>query len=486
MTMMEIEGRFLQFVAVLSGTLCAISDGMQYAWTAPIVPILQRPDSPIPITHTDVVWLESIYMIGGMAGIPFIIYSVERFGRKATILIGTVQHIVSWIMKAFAPSVEYFYVARFISGFAANVDFVAAPMYISEIADKKVRGFLGSSIYVMMLVGILIIYSVAPFASIPISSAVGCSFLVVQLFVFPFMPESPYYLVSKGKIEAAKKSLQKLRATRKNIDKELEEILSMVNKRQSEKEKRSYADLFRIRKNRRAVLIVTTLNCAQHFSSYSVILMNLHSILNDAGSLLSSSNAAIIFSALMLGAALSSSILVDRAGRKLLLCVSSCLTGLSILSLAMYFAIKNSGHDVAGYSWVPPASAMCYAVFFKCGMGLIPIVLTAELFPSSVKAMGMATASAMYSVSSVVSIYLYQFLSDQFGMHVPFFIFGFSCFLAAFFTIYFIPETKGKTLAEIQLILSSTKSLSTAIRDIKPGSPEYADLLLKVQQESTA
>lgn len=473
-----MEGRFLQFIAVLSGTLCAVSDGMQYAWTAPIVPILQRPDSPIPITHTDVVWLESIYMIGGMAGIPFIIYSVDRFGRKATILVGTVQHIISWIMIAFAPSVEYFYVARFISGFAANVDFVAAPMYISEIADKKVRGFLGSSIYLMMLAGILIIYSVAPFVSIPISSIVGCSFLVIELFVFPFMPESPYYHVSKGNVEAARESLQKLRSTKKNIDKELEEILTIVKRRQSEK--RRYTDLLRMRNSRKAVLIVTTLNMAQHFSSYSVILMNLHSILNDAGSMLSSSNAAIIFSSLMLGAAMFSSVLIDKAGRRVLLCGSSIFTGFSILTLATYFAIKNAGYSVEGYNWVPAASTMCYAVFFKCGMGLIPIVLTAELFPSNVKAMGMATASAMYSVSSVVSIYVYQFLSETWGIHVPFFVFGGSCFLAALFTVLYIPETKGKTLGEIQMILNSKSSLNVTNNiENKLGTPEYANLMLK-------
>ncbi|KAF5271845.1 hypothetical protein FQA39_LY07985 [Lamprigera yunnana] len=432
------------------GTISAVSDGMQYGWTAPVIPILESPESPFSIDETDVVWLENIYMLGGLAGLPITIFSVDKFGRKNSILIAAVQNVIAWILIAFGTSVEYYYAARFLTGIAGDVAFVSAPMYIGEIADQKIRGFLGSCIYLMMLVGILVVYSVAPFVSIPISSAVGCSFLIVQLLSFPFMPESPYYLLLKNKQDRARKSLQWLRSTI-DVEKELEEISAAVERQNTERGRP--IDLLIVNSNRKALLIMTVLNFAQHFSSISVMLMNIHSILDDAASMLTSSTAAIIFSALMLLSASTASTVIDKAGRKLLLSSSSVLTGIALLILASYFAVKNSGNDMTSYTWVPIFSVMLYAITFKYGLGMVPIVMTAELFPTSVKAMGMTIADAMYVIFAIASIYLFQHLKPIYGIHVPFFIFAGSCFLTAIFTVIIIPETKGKTLEEIQMTL---------------------------------
>jgi MFS family permease len=76
------KGTLPQLIAVITGTVSAISDGMQYGWSAPLIPVLQSPDSPVKITESDAVWLESIYMIGGMAGLPITIYFVDRIGRQ--------------------------------------------------------------------------------------------------------------------------------------------------------------------------------------------------------------------------------------------------------------------------------------------------------------------------------------------------------------------------------------------------------------------
>lgn len=172
---------------------------MQYGWTAPVIPILQSEDSPVPITEGDVVWLETIYMLGGLAGLPVTIYLVDKIGRKRSILLASASSLIAWILIAVASNVELLYAARFLTGIAGDVAFVSTPMYIAEIADQKIRGFLAGLIYIMMLVGLLIIYAVAPFVKIYVSSSVGAAFLVFQLCTFAFMPESPYYLLVKNK-----------------------------------------------------------------------------------------------------------------------------------------------------------------------------------------------------------------------------------------------------------------------------------------------
>ncbi|XP_063921683.1 facilitated trehalose transporter Tret1-like [Zophobas morio] len=445
------KGTLPQLIAVITGTMSALSDGMHYGWSAPLIPVLQSDTSPVKITESDAAWLENIYLLGGIAGLPVTIFLVDRIGRQKTILGACVTSLIAWTTIAAATSIECLYAARFLAGFSGDVNFVAAPMYIAEIADQKIRGFLSGVIYLMMLIGILIIYSVGPFVPVYASCVVGAVFLIFELITYPFMPESPYYLLAKNRYEAAQKSLRRLRGTQ-NVDKELQEIAQAVQRQRSERGRPQ--DLLLVKSNRKALLIMSVLNGSQHLSSISVILMNLHKILEAAGSIyIAPKAAAIIFSAVMLSAASSASFVIDRYGRKILLTTSSFLTGLSLLVVAIYFQLKNSDIDVAAVSWIPTVAVMVYAAVFKMGLGMVPIVMTAELFPARVKAMGITASNMMYLVFALVSIEVYHVLSEKYGIQVPFFMFGGACLVTAVFSAFFIPETKGKTLDEIQFIL---------------------------------
>lgn len=427
---------------------------MQYGWSAPIIPKLQEPDSPVKIEESDIVWLESLLMIGGLIGIPITIYIVDKFGRKISILLASCTTLVSWILLAVARSAATLHLARTLTGIAADVAFVACPMYIAEIADKKIRGFLGSCIVLMMLLGVVIVYSVAPFVSIAATSCVGIAIILTQILVFPLMPESPYFLLKKKKPEQARNSLMKLR-NGKDIEEEFREIEEAVDRQ--EKEKGKFMDLFTVKSNLKAITIMTVLNAAQHLSSISVIVMNLHTILTEAGAVFSPNSVSIYFSVLMLLAASFSGLTVDKTGRKVLLVSSSFLSGICLTIIACYFAGKNSGIEVVEYSWIPMVVVMVYAVVFKLGLGMLPVVLTAELFPTSVKAMGMTLADAMLVIWSTISIFLYQYLANSFGIHVPFFLFAACSVLTGLYVIFCVPETKGKTLDEIQFILKGQK-----------------------------
>lgn len=424
---------------------------MHYGWTSPVLQVLERNDTHINLSHEDHIWLESIYLIGGITGLPVTIFLVDKFGRKESILLSAVTALISWILIAVANNVIYLYVARFIVGLSGDVAFVAAPMYIAEIADKKIRGFLTGIIYIMMLAGILVIYAVAPYVPFYVPSVIGSILVSIQLMTFPFMPDSPYFLISKDKNEKAKQHLQRLRVG-KNIDEELAEITAAVTRQKEEKGRPQ--DLVLTSSNRKAVLIMLVLNGAQHFSSISVMLMNLHSILTAADSIYLSSNVSgILFSALMLLAATTADVIVDKFGRKGLLIISSSLSGFCLLVLAVYFTLQKIDVDVKPFSWLPVIAVMVYAFVFKFGLGIIPIVMTAELFPAKVKAMGMTVADFFYVFFAWMSIEVYQRLIAFAGYDYPFYIFSVCCLMTAVFAQIYIPETKGKTLEEIQFML---------------------------------
>ncbi|VEN62820.1 unnamed protein product [Callosobruchus maculatus] len=467
------KGTSTQLLAVTAGTLAAISDGMQYGWTAPVNPILLSPDSPVKTTLHEAEWLETLLMIGSFSTLLITIFLVDRIGRKKSLLLSSFVTLVAWIVIAVAPSVEYLLVIRFFAGSAGNTCFVAAPMYIAEIADQKIRGFLSSIIYWMMLLGIFLIYGIAPFVPIWAHCIIGGGLVFLQLIIFPFMPESPYYLLYINKLEEAKRSLRWLRHKDANIEKEIEEIKCAVERQK--KEKGRPQDLVLVPSNRKGITIMAILNLAQHYSGISVMLMNLHSILEAAGSVyMSASTTGIVFSLLMLVAATTVSVTIDKYGRKVLLITSSTLTGICQLVLAIYFSCKAAGYNLDTISWIPVVSVMLYALFFKSGLGMVPIVLTAELFPTKVKALGMTAADGFYVIGAITSLILYQQLSRNVGMQYPFYFFSAICFITAGFSHWFIPETKGKTLEEIQFIL---KGIKPGTEDIKEGKEQL--VLLK-------
>ncbi|CAH1174078.1 unnamed protein product [Phaedon cochleariae] len=450
------NGRCFQFFAALIANLMAISDGMTVGWTAPMIPYFLSEDSHIRMTVIETEWLETYLLIGAIVGLPLTIYFVDRIGRKKSLLLSSFVLLVAWMMIALADKIEYIYIARVMSGMGGDMAFVAAPMYIAEIADQKIRGFLSSVIYLMMLIGVMTVYTVGPYLPFYVPSIIGGVLLTIELIVFSLLPETPYFLLFRNKIEEAEKSLIKFRSSSESIKEELREISVAVERQKLERGKPQ--DIVLVKSYRKAMLIMAVLNTAQQLSSINVILMNMHQILGEAGSIyVHPPIAAIIFAGLMLVAALSASCTIDNFGRKKLLVTSSILTSLSLLALAVYFHIKESGLEYRRISWIPIVSVMVYAAVYKFGLGMVPIVITAEIFASKMKAIGMTIADGVYVSMAICSIQLYNILKDNLGMHAPFYLFSLCAFLTSIFVIFFIPETKGKSLDEIQIILEGKR-----------------------------
>ncbi|KAJ8918807.1 hypothetical protein NQ315_011091 [Exocentrus adspersus] len=430
---------------------------MSYAWTAPTIPYLISEESHIKTTKYEAQWLETILMIGSFCGLPLTIYLVDKIGRKNSLLLASFVQAVSWIATALAATMTGLLVARFFSGMASDMAFVAAPMYIAEMADQKIRGFLSGIIYLMMLTGCVIVYCVGPYLPFYVSPVIGALLSTTELITFSFMPETPYYLLYKHREDEALKALQYFRSD-VDAETELKEISKAMERQRNERGR--IQDLFLVKSNRKAVITMTVLNGGQHFCAISVIVMNLHLILKAAGSIyIDYAIAAIVFSVIMLVAAVGATLTVDMYGRKILLVFSAVLSGICLFAIALYFNLQINGVDVMSVSWIPTVSVMIYAAAFKLGLGIVPIMITSEIFPAKVKAMGMTISDAMYVGWSAIVLQLYQWLESSYGLHAPFYLFSVCCFLVMLYTIFYIPETKGKSLEEIQMLLKEEEPL---------------------------
>lgn len=165
---------------------------------------------------------------------------------------------------------------------------------------------------------------------------------------------------------------------------------------------------------RTTVTIMSILNGAQHFTGISVILMNAHSMLTASDGIYLNYNIiiiAIVFAIIML----TTAFFVNRFGRKLLLTTFSFSTGLSFVILAGTFAFKNAGFDTTRFSVNHSFAVMVYVIVFKANLGIIPIISTGELFPTSLKAIGMTVVEIVYVIFSIISVYVCQWLFEAYG-----------------------------------------------------------------------
>ncbi|KAH1002667.1 hypothetical protein HUJ04_008733 [Dendroctonus ponderosae] len=442
----------VQYLAAFTGTLNIITSGMHYGWPSPSLPKLLNGSSPVAVTNDEGSWMAVMPLLGALLGSLIVGTTVDIFGRKRTILISSLPFFTAWMMVAFAPSVTVIYVARFIAGVADGWVFTAMPMYIGEIADPRIRGLLGSGVSVTWIFGILLINVIGSYLSITVAALVSSCLPLIAMGSFAFMPESPYYLLMRGNAEEAKRSLQRFRGL-SDVDAELNRVTFAI--RAQNKNAGKFLDLFRNKVNRRAVLIMMILRGAQQLSGTTAVTFYAQSIFIEAGDHISSEVATIIYFGVQLTLACFCSSIVDKAGRRPLLIASITGSALFLFMEGAYFYIKACTHwNVEAFTLVPVIGLIGFVVVFSLGMQTIPILMLGELFSSNVKAFALCLADIYFSIIATVVSKFFQIMKDSFGMYTPFFAFSFSCLVGLVLIVLFVPETKGKTLEDIQASLS--------------------------------
>jgi sugar porter (SP) family MFS transporter len=441
-----------QYLAAFTGTLTIMTSGMHYGWPSPSLPILEKMvNSSLFINHDEGSWMAVMPLIGALVGALIAATIVDILGRKRAIYITCFPFFAAWIMIAFAKSLPILYIARFIAGISDGWAFTAVPMYIGEIADPNIRGLLGSGLSSAWIFGILLINIIGSYLSITTTALISSIVPIVALLTFIWMPESPYYLVMKGNHDEAKKNLQTLRG-KEDVDNELDRV-SLAVKAQTQNTGK-FLDLFVTKSNRKAVYIIMTLRGAQQLSGTTAITFYTQLIFNEAGDDISSELATIIYFSVQFLLTIFCSSIVDKAGRRPLLITSLLGSAVALFCEGSYFFVKTRTNvDTSSFSCIPVISLIGFVIFFSSGMQSIPILMLGELFPANVKAFALCLADMYFCVMATIVSKFFQIVKDSCGIDVPFYVFTASCLLGLVFIVLFVPETKGKSLEEIQLYL---------------------------------
>lgn len=424
---------------------------MLFNWPSPSIPKLLTDDYP-NITQEDVSYLTVLPPIATIFASPGFDFYLKIFGRKYSLLSIAGFHLTAYVLAAIAKSKWIFYLSRIFFGVADIFMLGGLPIYIAEISTPKVRGTWGGTIMIFVFSGQFTVNAVGYFLEISTTAWILSAAPIAFFLVFIFMPESPYHYLWKNDRDRAAKSLRRLRDNREDIDEELTRIEADIKRQILDKAK--FKDLFTVRSNRNALLLVFITFMIQSFSGCAAFNIYSQYFFQLAGQDINRGYAAMICAVTLATATMCAPTFVEKFDRKIAIVASSLICASLLTILAVYFAIlRETSLDLSFMKWFPVAGMMVYLVGFGIGLSIVPLMLQGELFATNMRGHASAVLLITFCLSISVTSKLLHYLMTYFEMYVPFTFFATCTYLGSVYCYKFVPEIKGKTLEEIQQLL---------------------------------
>lgn len=185
-------------------------------------------------------------------------------------------------------------------------------------------------------------------------------------------------------------------------------------------------------------------------SGIRAVLMFAEIIFDQANSSLEGKYLTMILGAVQLVSTIVCMFVIDRSGRKPLLVISAFGSACSTAMVATYFNLRYNHVNTNKLVWLPITGVLMCIIMYSLGLASLVLTICSEVFPTNVKALGATLTVIALGVSGSIVAKLYLFIAENAGTHVPFWIFTAFSLTCALFTLLYVPETKGKTLEEIQ------------------------------------
>lgn len=405
-------------------------------------------------------------LIGCVIGGSIAGFISRAIGRKNGLFVAAIAFFISAIgawnpegLNFFGTLPVYsFVVYRIIGGIGVGLASMISPMYIAEIAPANIRGKLVSFNQFAIIFGMLVIYFVNYFIAqqgneqwlvtdgwrwMFFSGAIPAGIFIILLF---FIPETPRYLVLKGQEDKALKVLDKI-AGKKQAGIILEEIKGTLH--EANAPWMSYGFL--------VIFIGIMISVFQQFVGINVVLYYAGNIFRNMGASTDSSLLqTIIVGIVNLTFTVVAILTVDKFGRKPLMIIGSLGMAVSMVLLGFTFFMGQTGGTLtAGQSYAALAFMLLYTAAFAMSWGPVAWVLLSEIFPNSIRAAMSIAVAAQWIANWVVSLTFPMmndnvWLTEQFNHGFSYWIYGIMGILSALFMWKFVPETKGKTLEEME------------------------------------
>jgi sugar porter (SP) family MFS transporter len=409
--------------------------------------------------------------LGAMAGALVAGGLADRLGRRLTIVAAAVLFVVGAMVESLAPGSYVLVMGRLLVGFGVGVASVAAPLYAAEMAPTRLRGRMVSLYQLAITIGIFVAYFADYLlingdrwrAMLGISAVPG---VLLVLAVLP-LPDSPRWYVKAGRHDDAKQALQKVEPD-VDIDGELQEIEDLNQKKAAGSWREVFASRWR-----RPLAIGILLAVLQQFTGINAIIYYADKIFAAAGfSSPASQSLATLFAigAVNVVATFVAVAWVDRFGRRPLLLVGSVGMGVSLVVVGAMFEIMGKtsapGH-ATGTSTTGVITLVGLIVFiasFAFSLGPVVWTIINEIYPSHFRGRAVAVATAANWFAAWLVSQFFLSLVGLISEAGTFWLFAGFCVVTYVFVSRFVPETKGKSLEEVEVLWGNPEAIKRAIR----------------------
>jgi sugar porter (SP) family MFS transporter len=391
----------------------------------------------------------SIALIGTIIGSLLGNIPSDLLGRKSTLVIIAAIYLVASIGTALSGNWYLFLFFRFLGGLGVGASSVTAPVYISEIAPAGKRGRLVALFQFNIVFGILFSYLsnylIGKYGDDPWRLMLGVQAIPSLLFLIllRFVPESPRWLIlKKNKIEEA-------RAIFKTINpNNYEEEVAAVQKNQQEEKAAGSTNQLLVAKNKFPIFLAIAFAMFNQLSGINAIIYYAPRIFEMTGlgrssSLLSTVGIGVvnfIFTIIAIN-------FIDRIGRKTLMLIGSIglIATLGLVALAFYTGTTGG--------WSVTVYLLVYIAFFAFSQGAVIWVFISEIFPNDVRAKGQTLGSTTHWVMAAIIAFSFPVVTEKVGGGNTFLFFSIMMIIQLFFVWKLMPETKGRSLEQIERTL---------------------------------
>jgi SP family arabinose:H+ symporter-like MFS transporter len=390
-------------------------------------------------------WTVSSLLFGCIIGVFLSGKAGDRYGRKRMLMLSAILFFVSAVSSALSETLTLFILARILGGLAVGIASILSPMYIAELSPAKYRGRLVSLNQLAIVIGILVAF----FSNYLLVDTgennwrwmllVMAAPAILLFFSLFLVPESPRWLVARNQgAEALRVLIKTSGEERAHLElKQIEQTLK--NLKES-----SYRDLLS-QKIKPLLFIAIILSVFQQITGINTIMYYAPKIFATVGQ----SNGSALLQTIAIGGTnliftLVAMVLIDRFGRKRLMLIGSTgmtfsLTGLSVL----FFTGQTTGVMVLVF-------ILAYIAFFAASLGPALWVVAAELFPNRLRSKGMSIAIVSLWLACAIVTITFPIMLEKLSGGITFLIFALICLLSLIFIWQYVPETKGKTLEELE------------------------------------
>ncbi len=435
------SARWILFFGALGGLLYGIDQGV-------ISGVLLFIKQDIPMSNLMEGVVVSSLLFGAIIGSAAAGWLSDKIGRRRAIVIIASLFILGTIGSALAQGVNTLITARIVNGLGVGGSMAIIPVYLAELAPTHMRGKLTALYQLMLTTGILVSYIsnhlLAPFEAWRWMLAVSVFPGLIILAGILFMPESPRWLLRRNQ-ESKAKSIMTLFHQPDEIEKEIKAI------KQVESENNDNESAITILKSawmRKALFIAVFVGIFQQIVGINAVIYYAPTIFTEAGM----ANSASTLGTMGIGVVnvlmtITAVVTVDKLGRKKLLKIGSI--GMCVSLIVLSLVLFTSGLN-ASTAWLTVIFLCVYVMSFAVSWGAVTWVIIPELFPLKARGAGTGVAIMGMSAANLIVTLVFPVLLASVGIAALFAAFAVISIGSFGFVSIFVPETKGRSLEDIE------------------------------------